>query len=173
LPDKVVLPVTARVDCRVAVPATVRDEDREAAPWTVKVFSKVEGDLERKVSELFPPKETPLAERLVKEPNWPEKDLAEKEPVADIELVVIASAVNLVVVIPPAADKKEVLMDWGLKEPLIVKLLRTVLPLTARSLSKVTRLVTFKGEAILTAPPSVTVRFLVCKKLSAIRLAKV
>ncbi len=60
-----------------------------------------------------------------------------------------------------------------MKEPVKVKLLRMVLPLTVKSLSKVVNWETFKGEAILTAPPAWTVRFLVCKRLSAIRFDRV
>jgi len=48
-----------------------------------------------------------------------------------------------------------------------------VLPLTFRSLSRVTRSVTFRGEAILTWPPAWTVKFLVCRKLSAIKPERV
>lgn len=49
-----------------------------------------------------------------------------------------------------------------------------MLPLTTKSWSKVVKLpVTFKGEAILTCPPSFTVKFLVCRRLSAIKLDKV
>ena len=92
-PDSVVAPVTERVPpiavlpVKVAAPATERVEAREAAPWTVKVDSKVEGDLDKKVSLLLPPKEAELEDRLVKEPNWPEKDLPDNEPVAEMELV--------------------------------------------------------------------------------------
>ena len=127
LPVKVEAPVTAKVEAKVAAPVrvvapvTANEDVKAAAPWTVKVDSKVEGDLDRKVSVLLPPKEAELEERLVKEPNWPEKDLAEKEPVALIEPV----------------ERWLVVMDWGLKAPLMVKLLRMVLPLTIRSLSKV------------------------------------
>ena len=106
LPVKVEAPVTAKVDDKVAAPVKARVEVREAAPWTVKVDSKVEGLLDRKVSVLLPPKEAPLEDRLVKEPKEPEKDLAEKEPVADIELVE-----RWLVVIPPEADREVVLMD--------------------------------------------------------------
>jgi len=51
------------------------------------VDSKVEGDLERKVSLLLPPKEAELEARLVNEPNWPEKEEPEREPVAVMVLV--------------------------------------------------------------------------------------
>jgi hypothetical protein len=154
-PVNVEAPVTARVDCRVAVPATVRDEVREAAPWTVRVLSKVEGLLERKVLLLSPPKAAELEDRLVKLPKLPEKDLAEKEPVADIELV----------------ERCLVVMDWGLNDPLIVKLLRTVLPLTVRSLSKVALSKTDKLARVV--GPVAMVRDLACNRPSEIRLERV
>mgnify|MGYP001609035798 CR=1 FL=1 len=163
-PVKVEAPVTARVDCRVAAPATVRLEDKVETPETVKVLSKVEGLLERKVSVLLPPKEAPLEERLVKEPNWPEKDLAEKEPVAEIELV------ERWLVVMVLAFKKLVSRDWGLKLPVKVRLFKVASLVTVRdwkvALPKTLREPWTEASAAIA-------KLLACKRLSAIKLDKV
>lgn len=127
-PVKVIPPLAVRAPVKVEAPATAKVEDKVAAPATVKVDSvvtvdwKVAGDLERKVSLEPPPKAAELPDTLVKEPNWPEKDLAEKEPVAVMELVERWLVVMVLLLM------KLVSRDWGLK------LVAVKVPDTVRSL---------------------------------------
>lgn len=90
----------------------------------------------RNESVLLPPKEAELEERLVKEPNWPEKDLAEAAPEVVKFLEEIKSVVREEEVIEEAV-RTGVVRDWGLRlaavtVPVTLRLAAARSPLTVR-----------------------------------------
>lgn len=155
-PDKVVLPETFREEAerlaRLVAPVTAKVEARVAAPvtfkvdWAVRGAEKVAVPLTLKVSLAPPPKEAFWEEREVNEPRGAFKEEPTMGPVALRERVEIL----------PVADRKLVVMEAGLNEPLTVKLPEIVASLAER-------------VPAITAPPSKTERDLVSMRDLEIR----